>query len=127
MSVEISFHDELNSLLPVKKRNRLLTVEWKGKRSVKDLVESLCVPHTEVGAIRVNDQWVDFTYILRDNDRVIVFPVCQSGPVGVGDPKFICDVHLWKLARRLRLLGYNTQYNPQWDDRSRAIPTTFSR
>jgi uncharacterized protein with PIN domain/sulfur carrier protein ThiS len=116
MSVEISFHGELNSLLPVKKRNRQLTVEWKGKRSVKDLVESLCVPHTEVGGIRVNDRWVDFAYILRDNDRVTVFPVCPPGLAGVGDPKFICDVHLWKLARRLRLLGYDTQYDPQWDD-----------
>lgn len=118
MSVEISFHGQLNSLLPVKKRNRLLIVEWKGKRSVKDLVESLCVPHTEVGEIRVNDRWVDFTYILRDNDRVTVFPACPPGPlaVGTGDPKFICDVHLWKLARRLRLLGYDTQYDPRWDD-----------
>lgn len=120
MSYDISFHGRLNSLLPVKKRNRQLTVEWKGKRSVKDLVESLCVPHTEVGGIRVNDQEVDFTYILRDNDRVSVFPICPPGSLGVGagvgDPKFICDVHLWKLARRLRLLGFDTRYNPQWDD-----------
>ncbi|MDQ1351790.1 MAG: uncharacterized protein QG657_2095 [Acidobacteriota bacterium] len=116
MSVEISFHGQLNSLLPVKKRNRLLTVEWKGKRSVKDLVESLCVPHTEVGEILVNDQCVAITYILCDNDRVTVFPVSLPGPLGMGDPKFICDVHLWKLARRLRLLGFDTLHDPQWDD-----------
>lgn len=116
MSVEISFHGQLNSLLPVKKRNRPLTIEWKGKRSVKDLVESLCVPHTEVGEIRVNDRWVDFSYILCDNDKVTVFPVSLPGPLGMGEPKFICDVHLWKLARRLRLLGFDTQYDPRWDD-----------
>ena len=128
----------MNQLLPARKRNRLLTVEWKGKRSIKDLVESLCVPHTEVGGIRVNGQWVDFSYILADNDRVMVFPVspvsssetvdpcftcttCTSEnplfrSMPVTEPRFLCDVHLWKLARRLRLLGYDTWHDPKWDD-----------
>jgi uncharacterized protein with PIN domain/sulfur carrier protein ThiS len=114
MSVEISFHGQLNNLLPVKKRNRQLSVEWKGKRSVKDLVESLCVPHTEVGEIRVNGQGVDFSYILCDNDQVTVFPVRTSGLQG--EPRFLCDVHLWKLARRLRLLGFDTRHDPQLND-----------
>ncbi|HLP60510.1 MAG TPA: Mut7-C RNAse domain-containing protein [Candidatus Deferrimicrobium sp.] len=135
MSIEISFHGELNDLLPARKRNRLLTVEWKGRRSVKDLVESFCVPHTEVGGIQVNDRWVDFSYILDDNDRVTVFPtnpvpgseldgpclICTPGnplfhPMPVNEPRFLCDVHLWKLARRLRLLGYDTWHDPRWDD-----------
>ncbi|MCU0289063.1 MAG: Mut7-C ubiquitin/RNAse domain-containing protein [Acidobacteria bacterium] len=135
MGIEIFFHGELNDLLPVKKRNRLITVEWKGKRSVKDLIESLCVPHTEVGGIKVNGHWVDFAYILGEDDRVEVLPkkpvpglglnescqvrtpgnpLCQILPEG--EPRFLCDVHLWKLARRLRLLGFDTWYDPHWDD-----------
>jgi uncharacterized protein with PIN domain len=127
MKVDIFFHGELNDLLPLKKREKHLTVEWKGRRSVKDLVESQCVPHTEVGGIRVHDRWVDFSYILREGDRVVVFPVNSGSelctgdnplfnPEPIKDPKFICDVHLWKLARRLRLLGFDTRFDPRWDD-----------
>jgi uncharacterized protein with PIN domain len=125
VTVDIFFQGELIDFLPLKKRKENLTVKWKGKRSVKDLVESLCVPHTEVGGIRVNDQWVTFSYILDEGDRVIVFPFspeCRTRdnplfkPEPSTQPAFICDVHLWKLARRLRLLGFNTYFNAQWDD-----------
>ncbi len=125
MAVDIFFHGELVDLLPLKKRKERLTVEWKGKRSVKDLVESLCVPHTEVGGIRVNDRWVSFSHILSNGDRIAVFPYstdCRTRdnplfkPGSLIHPGFICDVHLWKLARRLRLLGFDTFYDPQWDD-----------
>ena len=133
MGIDIFFHGELRHLLPLKKRNTRLTVPWQGRRSVKDLVESFCVPHTEVGGIRVGGQWVDFSYIVCDDDRVIVFPVspvsapvgsCESctpdnplfKPAAVEDPVFLCDVHLWKLARRLRLLGFDTRFDPRWDD-----------
>jgi uncharacterized protein with PIN domain len=125
VAVDIFFHGELIDLLPLKKRKENLTVEWKGKRSVKDLVESLCVPHTEVGGIQVNDQWVTFSYILTDGDRITVFPFstdCRTRdnplfkPEPLTHPGFICDVHLWKLARRLRLLGFDTYFNSQWDD-----------
>lgn len=133
MGIDIFFHGELNDLIPLKKRNRRLTIPWRGRRSVKDLVESLCVPHTEVGGIRVEGRWVDFFYIVCDNDRVVVFPVspastitgsCESctpenplyNPGPVEHPVFLCDVHLWKLARRLRLLGFDTRFDPRWDD-----------
>ena len=125
MAVDIFFHGELIELLPLKKRKENLTVEWRGKRSVKDLVESLCVPHTEVGGIRVNDRWVSFSHILSNGDRITVFPYspgCRTRenplfkPEPLTHPGFICDVHLWKLARRLRLLGFDTFFNRQWDD-----------
>lgn len=136
MGIDIFFHEELNDLLPLKKRNQHLIVPWQGRRSVKDLVESLCVPHTEVGGIRVGERWVDFSYIVGQGDRVVVFPVsplstavgsagsCESctpdnplfNPGPVENPVFLCDVHLWKLARRLRLLGFDTRFDPRWDD-----------
>ncbi|MCP5103210.1 MAG: twitching motility protein PilT [bacterium] len=132
VAVDIFFHGELNRLLPLKKRKRQVTVQLKGKHSVKDLVESLCVPHTEVGGIFVDHRWVDFSYIVRPGDQITVFPV--PSPSASGDqcqcrtkenplfnpeplsPRFLCDVHLWKLARRLRLLGFETQFDPRWDD-----------
>jgi len=125
VAVDIFIHEDLVDLLPLKKRKKNLSVKWKGKRSVKDLVESLCIPHTEVGGIRVNDHWVSFSHILSNGDHITVFP-CYSGcrtrenPLFKPEPLttlgFICDDHLWKLARRLRLLGFNTFFNRQWDD-----------
>ncbi len=129
MIVDVVFHEDLLFLLPCKHREVNHKVEWIGKRSVKDLVESLGVPHTEIGGILVNDHWVSFSYILERRDRILVLPSapqCHTAdnplyhPDGVGEPlpaaSFICDVHLWKLARRLRLMGFDTLFNRGWDD-----------
>jgi uncharacterized protein with PIN domain len=129
-TIQIVFIGKLNNFLPIKKRNRHIMVPWTGRRSIKDLVESLCVPHTEVGGIRIAGQWVDFSYIIGDGDEVTVYPAADEGsysetrasdnplfnPESQYPPVFICDVHLWKLTRRLRLLGFDTRFNPQWDD-----------
>jgi hypothetical protein len=45
---------------------------FKGKRSIKDMVEALGVPHTEINLILVNGISVSFDYILEDNERVMV-------------------------------------------------------
>lgn len=117
MRVRISFNGDLKDLLKNDGKGLGMSVEFPGKRSVKDLVQSLGVPHTEVGKIRVKDQWIDSSYVLHEGDTVEVFPVSPGKTkIDTDNPGFICDVHLWKLARRLRLLGFDTRFNPQWDD-----------
>jgi uncharacterized protein with PIN domain len=113
----ISFNGDLKDLLKNDGKGQWIPVEFPGKRSVKDLVQSLGVPHTEVGKIRIKDQWIDPGYILHEGDTVEVFPVSPGKTIiDMDNHGFICDVHLWKLARRLRLLGFDTRFNPQWDD-----------
>jgi uncharacterized protein with PIN domain len=119
VTVRIFFNGDLKDLLPLKKRQKCLSVQWVGKRPVKDLVQSLEIPHTEVGRIRVNSIDVDLSYILRDGDTVEVFPV-SNRKQPIDNPRFICDVHLWKLARRLRLLGFDAWFDPRWDDEELA-------
>lgn len=117
MIVQICFNGDLKDLLTGDGRAEWLSMEFPGKRSVIDLVQSLGVPHTEVGKIHVNEQRTDFTYTLRNGDAVEVFPISPGeAPASIDPPRFLCDVHLWKLARRLRLLGFDTRFNPQWDD-----------
>lgn len=117
MRVRISFNGDLKDLLKNDGKSQWISVEFPGKRSVKDLVQSLGVPHTEVGKVRVKDQWIDSSYVLHEEDTVEVFPVSPGKTlIDTNNPRFICDVHLWKLARRLRLLGFDTRFNPQWDD-----------
>ncbi len=60
--INLRFHGQLNDLLPAHLRHIELKQELKNDRSVKDLIESLGVPHTEVDLIIVNGASVDFEY-----------------------------------------------------------------
>jgi uncharacterized protein len=87
-----------------------------GPRSVKDLVESVGVPHTEVAHLTVDGAPVGFAHRLVGEECVEAFSAAEaptSTPsVLPPDPPraFACDVHLGTLARRLRLLGFDTWY-----------------
>jgi len=50
------FHGRLNDFLERGQREHPVTVEFKGKQSVKHLAESLGVPHPEIGEVQVNGQ-----------------------------------------------------------------------
>lgn len=117
MNVQITFDQELGFFLPPRERKNLSTpktVSFKGKRQVIDFIQSFGVPHTEVGDIHVNGKPAGADSILEDNDRVHVHAAAYKKPVK--NPRFLCDVHLWKMARRLRLLGFDTRFDKQMDD-----------
>lgn len=117
VKVVINFKDNLTDLLPAGKKSNTHDVTFSGKRSVKDLIESFGIPHTETGSIRVNEKTVDFSYILQDGDLIEVTPVLSGKPLPhPGETRLLCDEHLWKLCRRLRLLGFDTAYDKKWDD-----------
>ena len=86
----------------------------------------LGVPHTEVDLILVNNESVGFDYGLKDGDRVAVYPVFESfditqvqrlRPKPLRNTAFIVDVNLGKLARRLRMLGFDAAYSNSLGDR----------
>jgi uncharacterized protein with PIN domain len=114
--ISIRFFDELTDLLPRSMREGALDIPFMGRRSVKDLIESLHVPHTEVGSIRVNGGLRDLSYVLEPGDGVEVYPAqCPPEPVP-GEAAFVCDVHLGKLARFLRILGFDVDFANHRDD-----------
>lgn len=124
-SITIRFYEELNDFLPKEKRKVRFTHEFFGRESVKDLIESIGVPHTEVDLILVNGNSVDFNYILQDKDEVSVYPVFESfdikevqhlRPKPLREPKFVLDIHLGKLARYMRMLGFDTFYRNDLKD-----------
>ena len=123
--ISIRFYEELNDFLPRAMRKRDIDFSFRGRRSVKDLIERFGVPHVEVDLILANGESVDFSYIVRDGDRFSVYPVFESLDIGgVGrlrpsplrDTRFVLDVHLRKLARWLRLLGFDVDYGEERDD-----------
>jgi uncharacterized protein len=119
------FYEELNEFLPLEKRKIFFSHSFNGNPSVKDVIEALGVPHVEVDLILVNSLSVDFSKKLNNADYVSVYPVFESldiTPVRhlsgkpLRDMKFILDVHLGKLAKYLRLCGFDTSYQADYSD-----------
>jgi 6-phosphogluconate dehydrogenase len=69
-AAEIRFYEELNDFLPEERRKRAIAIEVDRARSVKDAIESLGVPHTEVDHVIVDGRSVDFGHLLRRAERV---------------------------------------------------------
>ena len=125
--VSLRFYEELNDFLPGERRKREFNHPLQPTESVKHLIESLGVPHTEVEIILVNGHSVAFDYLPADGDRISVYPVFERldvtpllrlRPGPLREPRFVADAHLGKLARHLRLLGFDTLFfNDAGDDR----------
>ena len=128
-SVTIRFYEELNDFLDASRRKRDIVLNGNVRRSVKDLIESLGVPHVEVDLILVHGQAVDFSYILQNGDRISVYPMFERLDIGsvtqiphapLRKTTFLVDNNLGKLARNLRLLGFDVFHDPKMDDEAIA-------
>ncbi|MBD3369263.1 twitching motility protein PilT [Candidatus Fermentibacteria bacterium] len=115
----IRFYAELNDFLPSRRANRELSVAVKGRPTVKHLIESMGVPHTEVDLVLLNGRSVGFDRIVSPGDRMSVYPVFESmdvspvvrlRPAPLRKTRFLLDVHLGKLAFILRLLGFDAAF-----------------
>lgn len=122
---EFRFYEELNDFLPQARRKRSFALEVDRARSVKDAIEAAGVPHTEVDLILVDGRSVDFHHVLRGGERVAVYPMFERidvSPVtrlrsrALREPRFVAATHLGKLARHLRMAGFDTLYGKDWDD-----------
>ncbi len=112
------FHGELNDFLAPAWRQADISIRFNHDQSVKHLIESLGVPHTQVGRVLASGREVDFSYLVREGDRVEVYPLSIEGRSGVqqGEPRFVVDNHLGRLAAYLRMLGFDSLYRNDYDD-----------
>ena len=123
--VTLRFYEELNDFLPSNKRKRRFEHNFIDRTSVKDLIESLGIPHTEIDLILVNGNSVDFSYLVNDGDDISGYPMFESLDITnlqhlrakpLRKPKFILDVHLGTLAKYMRMLGFDTLYKNNYKD-----------
>ncbi len=112
-TADFIFHPDLEFLLPRLSRGKTITLTFENHQSIKHLIESLGVPHVEVGLITANDAQVDFSYLPKDGDRINIYPIKPGCPV---EPRFILDGHLGRLAAYLRMLGFDTLYQNHIQD-----------
>lgn len=124
--ITIIFHNYLREML---KKEQGATPSFlhrfDRKASLKDVIESLGVPHPLIGKLTVNDTAVGFDYILRHGDIVEAIPL--TPPVNPLVPTilrpepldrfaFVVDVNVGKLAIYLRTLGFDTVYDSSCRD-----------
>ena len=104
-------------------------MSFRGRQTAKHLVESLGVPHTEIGLILTGGQAVDFGYIPNAGERLAVFPhfefldfplLQDFQPSYSGKPLFALDGHLGRLAAYLRMLGFDAIYRAHIEDAALA-------
>jgi uncharacterized protein with PIN domain/sulfur carrier protein ThiS len=123
-TVRLRFRGDLDFFVRSKTRSRTVERRLSEKTSVKDVIESCGLPHPEVDAILVNGQSVGFDHALANDADAEVFPVedpdtchaekhLQHSNLRV----FVADGHLGKMARNLRLLGFDVAYGQKANDR----------
>jgi uncharacterized protein len=122
---EFRFYEELNDFLPAARRKRSFEHRFTGNPAVKDAIEALGVPHTEIDVILVDGRSVDFGHRLKSGERVAVYPMFERfdvaplvrlRPAPLRVTRFVLDVHLGTLARYLRLVGFDAAWRNDYDD-----------
>jgi len=108
------FSGGLDSFLARERRGHAFDYTCARAATLKNAIEALGVPHTEVGAVTVNGEPATLQRIVRDADRIEIFAWKESG----SDPdfRFLADAHLGGLARFLRMLGFDTVHRNALDD-----------
>ncbi len=130
VTANFRFYAELNEFLAPGRRWHAFDSPCAQSATVKHMIEALGVPHTEVELVLVNGESVGFTRMLEEGDRVAVYPKFETFDVSpllrVRDTplritRFVADAHLGGLARLLRMAGFDTLYDNNFDDSEIAI------
>jgi len=116
-----SFHGSLKDFLGSVHSDPWITCYYQGSQSVKHLIESLHVPHPEVGEISNNGVPIDHSYIVQDGDWIEVFPFQLNGHFTQDEARFVLDNHLGRLAAYLRILGFDADYRNDFQDDELAL------
>ena len=107
-TVLVRLHGELEDLAPGRHRGRVIERRLDEGATLKHALEALDVPHTEIGEVSLDGAPSTLAAVLSDGARVDAWPAPPEPPDAAVDARFIADAHLGALAKRLRLLGFDT-------------------
>ncbi|MGV1097955.1 Mut7-C RNAse domain-containing protein [Thiovibrio sp. JS02] len=129
-AITLAFTGWLKSLLsPRPQTDGLVHYALNRRASCKDIIESLGIPHTEVGSLLSSGLEIPFSHLPENGELLEVLP--HRPPVDLGRPsllrpgsltelRFLADANVGKLARKLRMCGFDTAYDPTWQDEELA-------
>ncbi|MDV3125300.1 Mut7-C ubiquitin/RNAse domain-containing protein [Mycobacterium sp. 21AC1] len=127
--VSVRAYAELNDFLGPESRGRTVRRPCQSHQTVKDVLEAMGIPHTEIDLILVNGEPVGFEHRPAIDDRIAVYPMFEAldvapmarlRPVPLRDPRFVVDVNLGRLARLFRVLGFDVWWSSDADDTTLA-------
>lgn len=108
---------------------RSITYPMSRRASIKDIIESIGIPHTEIGKICSERKKVDFGFIPETSMIVNIFeilppfdvtcPTCLR-PEPLKKIRFIADLNVSKLATLLRMSGIDTEISEDLSDKEIA-------
>lgn len=134
--VIVRAYAELNDFLPAARRQAAFEAGCAERTSVKDLLEGLGIPHTEVDLLLVNGEPAAFDRRLAAGDRVAAYPVFEAfdvagvtrvRPEPLREVRFVLDGHLGRLAAFLRLAGFDALYLREAGDAELAATSAAQR
>jgi len=123
--VRVRCYAELNDFLPAEHRQLDFDITFCDPASVGWLIAELGIPATRVEIVLVNGISGKLDRNLEDGDRVSLYPVFESFDVSpqlrlrdepLRQVRFVADAHLGRLARYLRLLGFDTLFENDLGD-----------
>ena len=123
--LEVRAYAELNDFVAAQSRGMTARRPFRSHQTVKDVLEAMGIPHTEVDLILVNGDPADFCHRPTSGDRIAAYPMFEAldigptarlRPVPLRDPRFVVDVNLGRLARLLRVLGFDVWWSSDADD-----------
>jgi hypothetical protein len=92
----LEFEAKLRWLLPLDKRKDDFEYSFNGPQSVKHLIQSVGIPHTEIGEIKATGEPIESDYLVQDGDRIEVKAVLPLGEQ-IAEPCFVLDSQLGRL------------------------------
>ncbi|MEV7656357.1 Mut7-C RNAse domain-containing protein [Streptomyces anulatus] len=117
---------ELRLFVPHDRRGGPTPLVTDGSSTLGHVIESLGVPLTEAGTLLVNGGPVARSHVPGPGEHVDVRAVERPQRVPGAPLRFLLDVHLGTLARRLRLLGVDAAYESE-DIGDPALATLSAR
>lgn len=102
------FHGELRDLPRGLRDVGRIEQRLAERATIKHAVEALDVPHTEIGAVTIDGRAAQLSDRIDAGACVDVYPPPAGAQPAGCEPRFFADAHLGALARRLRLLGFDT-------------------
>lgn len=123
--IRLRFHGDIKQILKPSERARQTICYLLNRRtSIKDIIESLGVPHTEVGSITTSDVQLGFEYIAVSGEAYDIYSNSVKSlptkattlrPTPLSTYRFLVDINVGKLARLLRMAGFDTEAVLEFD------------
>lgn len=114
-TLSFEFSASFDFFLSPRLRGAPFSYPFEGQPSIKHLIESLGVPHVEVGTVMVNGQPASIDSRALAGSLVRVSPP-EPGVVAEAGDRFLLDNHLGRLAAYLRMLGFDSLYRNDYQD-----------